>query len=478
MQVSGKISSATYRLSVALLLLMISSEVFAEGEGTPDSSVVEHNALTERLLQRDTDDKDDKKDETEETEETDTQGRVFGYRNGYLHAGLALHGEWTDNLYNHHTDKVENFLTRVTPSVWLTWPRRSRRPVQIAGDNTSTGGMQYSLTEYDIFNKYQVYLAGKADVMSYSENSDLDHTEYGAEALIQYQPKFRINVHLLDKYTHSQDIFNVSEATLENNRVYDSNIFGLGVDWKFTDKVSLQAAYRHFYLEYEDDENDFLNRTDNGASCGFFYDYSPKTIFFLDYQFLLAAYEEDDMPDNGNSYINLGMNWQATVKTSFMFKAGYQLVNYDFEVPEEYDDAESADDLVNDGEAEVSFEAQANWQIIQKSTLILNTKYSIDQTDSRQALSKTVFVGRVGLDYRLTGRVRADINFIYENSDYALWEGGSRIDDRWFFKPQLQFALRKWLSFNVFYSFDKKDSNFDELDYETNTLGLGARVVF
>ena len=472
MQITGKISSAVYRLGIILLLLMVSSEASAAGEREHGSPNIENNAATENdtLFTRE--------NKEEETEETDSEGRVFGYRDGYLHAAVALQGEWTDNLYNHHTDKEENFLTRVSPSVWLTWPRRSRRPVQVAADNTTPGGVQYSLTEYDIFNKYQVYLAGKMDVMNYSANSDLNHTEYGAEALIQYQPKFRVNFHLLEKYSHTQDIFNASEATLENNRVYDSNIFGLGVDWKFADKLSLQAAYRHFFLEYEENENDFLNRTDNGASCGFFYDYSPKTIFFLDYQFLLAAYQEDDMPDNGNSYINMGMNWQATVKTSFMVKAGYQIVNYDFEVPEEYDDAESADDLVSGSEGDFSFEAQANWQVMQKTTLILNTKYSVDQTDSRQALNKTVFVGRVGLNYRLSGRVGADVNFVYENSDYALWEGDSRIDDRWFFKPQLNVALKKWLNFNLFYSFDKKDSNYDELDYETNTLGLGARVVF
>lgn len=473
MQISKKFSSVAYPLSIILSCFMISSKVSANKGQQYDVFDIE-NTSTESVIPLES----EENEAEAKRKETDFEGRVFGYRDGILHAGLIVRGEWTDNLYNHHTDKEENLLTRITPSVWLTWPRRSRRPVQIASDNTSPGGIQYSLTEYDIFNKYQVYLAGKMDVMTYSANSELDHIEHGAEAMIQYQPKFRVNFHLMDKYSHSQDIFNVTEATLENNRVYDSNVFGLGVDWKFADKVSLQAAYRHFFLEYEDDENDFLNRTDNGANCGFFYDYSPKTIFFLDYQFLLAAYQEDDMPDNGNSYINFGMNWQATVKTSLMLKAGYQIVNFDFEVPEEYDDAETADDLVNDDDAAFSFEAQANWQVMQKTTLILNTKYSIDQTDSRQALNKTVFVGRVAFDYRFSGRVRADVNFIYENSDYALWSGDSRIDDRWFFKPQLNFALKKWLSFNLFYSFDKKDSNFDELDYETNTLGLGARITF
>lgn len=482
MQRTEKISFITYQLGIILLLLILMafSEASAEEENIYDLPRAEDNVVIEdtedTLLLDDHDAHDDQQEE--EREELDTEGRVFGYHNGYIHASLALQGEWTDNLYNYDANKVENFLTRITPSVWFTWPRRSRRPVQVASDNTSPSGVQYSLTEYEIFNKYQVYLAGKMDAMTYSANSDLDHFEHGVEALLQYQPKFRINLHLLDKYTHSQDIFNVTEATLENNRVYDSNIFSLGVDWKITDKLSLQAAYKHFFLSYENDLNNFLDRTDNGASCGFFYDYSPKTVFFLDYQFVLSAYEEKEIPDNGNSYLNIGMNWQATVKTSFMLKGGYQQVNYDFEAPEEYDEAETADDLINDDEAAFSFEAQANWQVMEKTTLIFNTKYSIDQTDSRMALNKTVFAGRVALDYKFSGRLRGYMNFIYENSDYALFNGGSRLDDRWYFKPELRLSLRKWLFCNLYYSFDQKDSNFDQLDYKTNTLGLGVRLTF
>lgn len=415
--------------------------------------------------------------ENKEGEGLGSDGHVFGYRDGYVHAALALSGEWTDNLYNTGMDKQENFLTRISPSVWLTWPRRHRRPVQLASDNTAPGGTQYSLNEYEVFNKYQVYLAGKMDIMSYSENSELDHIENGVEALIQYQPKSRLTLHLLDKYTHSQDVFNITEATQEDNRVYDSNIFGAGVDWQFSDKFSVKIAYRNFMLMYDMDINNFLDRADHGFDGAFSYDYSPKTNFFLGYQYLLAAYDENEVPDNDNTYLNAGMNWQATVKTSLMLKVGYQQVNYDYENSEYSvdDEAENVAGLVDDDEAAFNFEAQAAWQATQKSEFVLNSKYSIEQTDSENALNKTVFVARIGFGHRFTNRLRGDINFIYENSDYVLFDGGSRLDDRWYLKPQLQYALNKWLFASLYYSFDKKDSDFDELDYETNTFGISVR---
>lgn len=48
-------------------------------------------------------------DLVEEEENVDADGRVFGYRNGFLHAALGVSGEWTDNLYNTDTEKEENF---------------------------------------------------------------------------------------------------------------------------------------------------------------------------------------------------------------------------------------------------------------------------------------------------------------------------------------------------------------------------------
>ncbi|MCI5207957.1 MAG: hypothetical protein D3910_04015, partial [Candidatus Electrothrix sp. ATG2] len=119
-------------------------------------------------------------DEVEE--ESNLDGRVFGYRNGYIHAALGVSGEWTDNLYNTDTEKEENFLTKISPSVWLTWPRRSRRPLQVAADNTPVGGLQYSLAEYDVYNKFEVYLAGKSSFMTYSADSEQDHVEHGLQA--------------------------------------------------------------------------------------------------------------------------------------------------------------------------------------------------------------------------------------------------------------------------------------------------------
>ncbi len=159
-----------------------------------------------------------------------------------------------------------------------------------------------------------------------------------------------------------------------------------------------------------------------------------------------------------------------------MLKAGYQTVDYDEDWNN--DGSEAIADTLDDGEDTFHFEAQGTWQATRKSEFLLNSKYNIEQSDSQYALNKTVWSSRLAYGYRFTGRIRGALSFIYEDSDYAQFDGSSRLDERWNFSPSLDFALKKWLSFTLNYSFDKKDSNFDELDYETNTLGIGARGSF
>lgn len=403
---------------------------------------------------------------------TDTdEGYVFGYRNGRLHASLGAKGEWTDNLYNTNTDERSNFLTQISPSVWLTLPRRSKKPMQLVSDNTAVGGLQYSPPDTDAYTRMQAYLAGTLHYKAYSENSDLNHVEGDIEAMFQYKPMDKLTFQLMDKYTRSQDIFNIAESTSDNERVYDSNLFGAGASWYARDRFSLKGGFRNFLLEYDDEVNNFMNRTDNGFDLALYYEYSGKTNLFVQYQYLVADYDEDKMPDNDNTFLAAGINWNATVKTNLMAKAGYQTVDYD-------DAGQSSRRRFDDSDSSFYFEAQSIWHATVKSHVLVNTKYSIEQSDSEQALNKSVLAFRVGFGHRFTDRLRSDVNFVYEDSEYDQFSGADRSDDRWYFRPQLQFAVNKWLFANAYFSYDSKDSSFDGLDYDTTTVGIGVRGSF
>lgn len=465
----------TKKYQVGLLLLLAAAQVnAAEGEG---SGVIttEATAETESSAAEASEAKgsDEAQASADDEDSADKGSHVFGYRNGYVHAALTAQGEWTDNLFNNDANKQDNFLTQISPSFWITLPRRSKRPMQLVSDNTAVGGLQYTPADTDEYNKIQAYLSGTIDFMNYSADSDLNHAEGDIDAMLQYKPIDKITLQALDKYSHSQDIFNVAEATADNNRVYDSNVFGLGAAWYSQDRFSVKGGYKNFFLEYDEVANDFMNRSDNGFDIALYYEHSDKTNFFIEYLYLMAEYEEKKMPDNDNNFLALGVNWQATVKTNLMAKAGYQGVDYD-----EIEGGSGLSSVYDDSESNFYFESQGIWQATYKTSLLLNAKYSIEQSDSEQALNKTVLAFRLALDHRFTDRLRGDVNFLYENSDYAQFSGDERSDDRWYLRPELLYAVNKLLFLNVYCSFDSKDSNYDGLDYETSTFGVALRGSF
>lgn len=478
----------TKKYQIGLLLLLAAAQAnAAEGEGSgaivTEAAATESGASAESAAAEAGDAAAAEADEAGEAVQAQTAAddegssdegsHVFGYRNGYVHAALTAQGEWTDNLFNNDANKQDNFLTQISPSFWVTLPRRSKRPMQLVSDNTAVGGLQYTPAETDEYNKVQAYLSGTIDFMNYSADSDLNHAEGDIDAMLQYKPFDKLTFQALDKYTHSQDIFNVAEATADNNRVYDSNVFGLGAAWYSKDKFSVKGGYRNFFLEYDEAANDFMNRTDNGFDLAVYYEHSDKTNYFLEYQYVMAEYDVKKMPDNDNNFLGAGVNWQATVKTNLMAKAGYQGVDYD-----EIEGGSGLSSAYDDSESNFYFESQGIWQATYKTSLLLNAKYSVEQSDSEQALNKTVLAFRLALDHRFTDRLRGDVNFVYENSDYAQFSGDERSDDRWYLKPELLYAVNKWLFLSAYCSFDSKDSNYDGLDYETSTFGLGVRGSF
>jgi len=404
-----------------------------------------------------------------EAKDLKSDHQIFGNRGGYLHASLGIDFEYTDNLFNVDSNKEDNWLTQISPSIWLTIPRRSRIPLHVAPHNTSPGGMQFSQPENYFFNKYQLYLGAGLNFKDYSTNSSLNATDGKLEGLFQYNFSQDITLALKDRFTRSQDMFNLTNATSENQRIYKSNIFTAGVDWQISEKFSARLDYNHFDLNYDDEVNRFFDRTDNGFDFYFFYDYSLKTNIFFQYRYLTASYDDTDereyIYDNDNSYIYGGINWKPTVKTTLMAKAGYQNVDYD-------------NPVLTDSSNIFSFEIQANWKATVKTSLLLDATYNIEQTDSYGALNKRVFAGRIGYQQRFTNRFRGMLNVIYENSDYDQLDRTPREDDRFYFKPELQYAFRRWLTGELSYTYDTKESNKDYLDYDTNIFQVGLTVSF
>jgi polysaccharide biosynthesis protein VpsM len=385
---------------------------------------------------------------------------------GYFHPFISIGGEYTDNLFNVDSDHKSNFLTTISPGLWLSLPRRKEVPLHIAPNNTSAGGLQMDLPEYEAFDRINAYLLGGLNYKMYSENSDLNDYDAIVEGLFKYNLRGGLSFELIDRFTRSQDRFDIGNATAEELRQFHSNIAMANIDWLFTEKLRAKLEYSNFFLNYNDEIDEFLNRDDNAISLYGFYSYSVKTSLFLQYQFIDVSYDTAELKDNEQNYIYGGINWVSSAKTSFRFKAGYQYKEYKNTTVN--DAVEASDNLDNNAFAlELAFQ----YKITDKTGITFTASHKLEESDSFNALDKAVIAGALRYEQEFTERLQGIIDLRYENADYGQITD-EREDNRYVARPALQYVFREWLMAELAYQYDTRDSSDSFYDYDTNTISF------
>ena len=386
---------------------------------------------------------------------------LFGMKGGYFHPYVTLAGEYTDNLYNVAENKVNNFLTRLAPGIWFSLPRTKEIPISIVPHNTSPGGLQLQIKDYKGTDRYQAYALGGLDFKAYSEDSDLNDVDAKLEGLYRYNMKGGLSLQVLDRFTYGQDRFEIGSASRDNLRRYTSNLFMATADYRMTEKLRAKVDYSNFLLDYDDDINAILDRTDNVFDVYGYYIYSPKTSVFLQYRYTDVGYDTAAEKDNSQNYLYGGITWDTTEKLSLRFKAGYQNRNYD-------------NDLVagNYDWSGFSFDLQTLYRWTEKTQFTLDMYRKSEESDSGVAIDKVVLGARFGYRQNFTEKLNGSIDFIYENADYTQIIDTTRDDDRYYFRPALQYFFREWLMTELAYVYDKRESTDDLFDYASNTIIL------
>ena len=390
---------------------------------------------------------------------------LFGIRGGFVHPYITLSGEYTDNLYNLAENKTSNFLTRISPGVWFSLPRTKQIPITITPHNTSPGGLQLQIRDYEASDRYRIYLLAGLDYNAYSEDSDLNDTDARLEGLYRYNMRGGLSLQVLDRFTYGQDRFEVGSASRGNLRRYTSNIFMGTADYTITEKLRFKFDYSNFMLDYDDEINEPLDRIDNVFDLYGYYIYSLKTSFFLQYRYTDVSYDSAAEKDNDQNYIYGGITWNTTEKLSILFKLGSQDRNYESDtVAGSYD------------WSGFSFDLQTLYRWTEKTQFSLDMYRKSEESDSAVAIDKVVLGARFGYRQNITDKLNASLDLIYESADYTQIIETSRDDDRYYVRPALQYYFRKWLMTELAYVYDKRESTDDLFDYESNTVLLSINL--
>ncbi len=402
-------------------------------------------------------------DNTAQSTDDDLFGTPGG---GYVHPFISIGGEYTDNLFNVDSNTESNFLTTISPGIWLAVPRRKEVPLHVAPNNTSAGGLQIGIPDYEGFDRINAYLLGAINYKMYSADSGLNDYDGIGEGLFRYNFRSGLSLGVVDRFTRSQDRFDIGSSTAEQLRQYYSNLALADADWLFTEKLRAKVEVSNFYLNYDDTIDEFMNRSDNSFSLYAFFNYSMKTSLFVQYQYIDVSYDTSVLKDNEQNYYYAGINWVSSEKTSFRLKAGYQERDYKNALVDEYVSSSSS---IND--SGFALELAFQYKVTDKTGLTLSASNKIEESDSYDALNKEVIAATIRYEQEFTERFQGIIDLRYENADYGM-ETGTRDDDRYVARPALQYVFKDWLMAELAYQYDMRDSSDDYFDYSSNTISF------
>jgi hypothetical protein len=221
--------------------------------------------------------------------------------------------------------------------------------------------------------------------------------------------------------------------------------------------------YSWYVLDYDSARRDFRDREDHAVSGYVFYQFAPKTSVFLDYEYLVVDYDNDESRDNHENRLFGGIQWNATDKSQGRLKVGYGKKEFEGSADDDRDS--------------YAVEAQLRHRFTRKTSIIVKAVRRAGETDVEDTRDVLTHQLRVGLTHLLTAKLTGRVAFSYHEKDYEgeITEGGKtdeRKDDKYRAEIAIGWSPQRWLNFSTGYVYNERDSNFNTRDYEDHTVFL------
>lgn len=442
-QKSRQIDLIRSSLSMAVLLAAICPILIfpqdAQGDPetlpSPKSTVQDHESAIEDLYQQ-----------------------ILGPASGYIRPFLSIEGGYSDNIFNTRDNEKDDFFTIISPGLWVAMPQSKEVVLNINTSNTAPGGLANELQRLNIQRKFQTYALYEADIIRYASEDQNDTIDHTLEGMLFYTLPNDLRLGLIDKYIHSFDDFREglsSDGVLEK---FDSNVLILSADYTFNPKFSIEGIYSNFYLDYDRSEKAFRDRIDHTGILYLNYDYSRKTSFFLNGEYIRSVFDTATQYDADQYNLYVGLQWQPSGKTSVRTRLGF--VNRSLDSGDVDDASEFAGDL------------QIRYDISRKTSLTLLGASNVEVPDTNNYSFMRNNLLRFGYRHKITSKKFAGIVAYGSWRNYQGGRQDDRDDDVFRLSPYVQYNLREWMKVRLNYTYENLDSTINTKDYNSNIILL------
>jgi hypothetical protein len=387
---------------------------------------------------------------------------VFGSRGGWLHAYLTVNEKYSDNIFYTDSNEDSDFITILSPGILLATP--GSEALDISTSKDVPGGITIRRYEKPSFRPFSAYLSYGPEFEIYKDNSDQNTTNHQLEASLQYKLRGGLSVGLFNQYLDTYDPYSTNRRDKKDQDKYKTNITQIDLGYKISPKLNLDLGYSFFWVDYDQNEDDDLNRVDHTGRGYIYFRVRPKVALFSGYELARIDYDKGENRDSIENRFFGGLQWNITEKSRGRIKGGYGVKKFD--------------DSDIDGAKESIFEAQVIYHFTPKTSLRVRGYRRNEESDASRFDYTLTYGARASYLQRITRKITFGMEFWYRNRNYEddtrrADASRDRKDNDYFLSPYLSYAFRDWFSMHLRYEYEKRDSNEADIDFETNSVLIG-----
>lgn len=313
-------------------------------------------------------------------------------------------------------------------------------------------------------------LAYQGDFGRYFNESDLNYNNNAVGAYLELNHSVRLRSAYTLGYERKADKpGSTNELSFEGEKPikWRNSLAGLSLDYGSTGsqgQLALQARYNE--QRYTNRDQEFRDYDGTGGTLTFYYRVAPNTRGLLEVDYIDYNYIEDDIFGSNQSgdsaQLLAGVTWEATGKTTGVFKIGYRNSTYE----DDRFDKQSGLALFLDG----------SWRPNTYTKVTFGAAQDNQNSGQRGAGGSVRAYGYITVVREITELTRLKANVRYTNEDFE--DFANRDDDRWDAGVGLEYSLVHWLDVGLAYGFQDRDSNVDIFDFTSNMIMLTASTRF
>ncbi|WP_415893555.1 outer membrane beta-barrel protein [Neptuniibacter sp. PT8_73] len=339
-----------------------------------------------------------------------------------------------DNIYSTDSNKVDSVITVVNPSVQAVLEKG--------------------------LNVYSLNYALKHG--NYENDSADNYTDHDLSAQAYLDFNIRNRLELLARYLKAHEErgsgLNQGANATANDAPIEYDVTTLSAKYGFgalEAKGRIEVAAELSDREYSNfrSQTAAKDRKNSKVTGTFYYRVMPKTSLLFEIEHEEIDYDLASVTlDSSETEYLVGATWDATAKTTGIFKVGY--------AEKDFDSASREDD---DG---ISWELAVNWAPKTYSVVSFVTSREEEETDGTGNYIDTTS-WNLGWEHDWGNRILSRVSYGQSDSDYV---SSSRSDESENYGVGVTYQLQRWLDLGLDYSYSDRTSNQSGLDYDKNAV--------